>query len=742
MSKNFKVKPQQKKTKSNLKLGPMLISGFLVFALVCTLAITGLGKWIDTRPNPGSSSTPAPTTDSSAKVEFEDENLKEFIKKKLNISTDYVTETQVKSTTSLSISGVENITSFKGLEKFVSMTSLTISNAKISDLSALKEAEALTSLYLYSCEVTDTVSELENITKLYMKKTVPPAAVLQKLTAVSTLELNECEIEDMNAFAEMPSVKSILMTKVTTLKSFEGIEKFANLETLSFTECDIAKMDGIDKAVALTQLTCKQSKIKDISSVAGAAKLNTLYMTGSTVENGLEAVGDMKALTTLDIEDLNEGKADVSFISKIKTLEYVCLNGISLSNLDMLSELKELKTIYAEKCGISDIDALSALTAVEDLRLSGNVIRDISALSGMKNLTKLYIANNISSLEAIKDIYSVEYLDISSNSELTELKSLNNWWLISTLYASDCSIKNVDLSNCTELTRVNLSGNKIEDISSIATLTQAVSIDISGNKIKELPVMASMSGLKTFIASENEIEDVANIAKQTSLTELDMSDNAISDVSSLEALTSLTSLNLSSNKISDVAKLAKLTKLTTLKLNSNEIGDISELKALTSLVTLMISGNKVSDITNVSVLTSLKTLEASGNKIKDISAVAKLTKLTVLDVSSNEITDISALETINTLTTVNLSSNGIEKIDALKNKSSMYTINLSNNKIASLGDVFSGYKSVVTVDLSNNSITDISSLKDCTKLEKLVLTGNNITDYSPIEDLDIKELIK
>ena len=235
MSKNFKVKPQQKKTKSNLKLGPMLISGFLVFALVCTLAITGLGKWIDTRPNPGSSSTPAPTTDSSAKVEFEDENLEEFIKKKLNISTDYVTETQVKSTTSLSISGVENITSFKGLEKFVSMTSLTISNAKISDLSALKEAEALTSLYLYSCEVTDTVSELENITKLYMKKTVPPAAVLQKLTAVSTLELNECEIEDMNAFAEMPSVKSILMTKVTTLKSFEGIEKFANLETLSFT---------------------------------------------------------------------------------------------------------------------------------------------------------------------------------------------------------------------------------------------------------------------------------------------------------------------------------------------------------------------------------------------------------------------------------------------------------------------------------------------------------------------------
>ena len=745
MSKSFKIKQQKKKTKSNLKLGPMLISGFVVFALLCTLAITSLGNWIDNRPSSGTSTTPSPGPDESAEVVFEDENFKEFIKKKLSLSTDNVTENQVKTVTSLSISGVEHITSLKGLEQFPSITTLTINNVKIDDLSALADVSTLTSIFLYSCDLSETKceQELKNITKIYMNDSVPNTAILQKMTSAATVDVNNCDVEDFTPFAGMSAVKTINFTNVDSMKSFDGIGEIENLEVLSFTTCKLEKLDGIDKASSLVQLTCKQSEIADMSAVAGAAKLNTLYMTGSAVTNGLDKIGDMPSLTALDIEDLNGGKADVSFVSNIKTLESLCMNGIELGNLDMVSGLENLTKLYAQDCGLTNISALSSLVNIEDLRISDNAIKDIAALASLKNLEKLYIArNDLNSIKDISNTYSLEYLDISGNSGITAIDSIDNWWLLSDLYASGCSIAKVELGNCTELARIDLSGNKIEDISSIATLAQAVSINISDNLIKELPVMATMSGLKTFIAFGNEIVNVENIAKQTSLTELNMSDNAIEDVSSLEKLTSLTTLNLSSNKISDVAKLAALTKLTTLKLNSNEIEKISDLNALKSLTTLWLADNKIEDISGLTALTSLKEFDISGNNISDISVVEKFTSLITLNASSNEIEDISALDNLSALTTVDLSDNKIEDISPLRSKTSIDELNLANNNISDLKDVFISFRFMTFLDLSNNHITDISSLNACTSLEELILSGNNITDYSPIDELDIEKVVK
>ena len=723
MSKSFKIKQQKKKTKSNLKLGPMLISGFVVFALLCTLAITSLGNWIDNRPSSDTSTTPSPGPDESAEVVFEDENFKEFIKKKLSLSTDNVTENQVKSVTSLSISGVEHITSLKGLEQFPSITTLTINNVKIDDLSALADVSTLTSIFLYSCDLSETKceQELKNITKIYMNDSVPNTAILQKMTSAATVDVNNCDVEDFTPFAGMSAVKTINFTNVDSMKSFDGIGEIENLEVLSFTTCKLEKLDGIDKASSLVQLTCKQSEIADMSAVAGAAKLNTLYMTGSAVTNGLDKIGDMPSLTALDIEDLNGGKADVSFVSNIKTLESLCMNGIELGNLDMVSGLENLTKLYAQDCGLTNISALSSLVNIEDLRISDNAIKDIAALASLKNLEKLYIArNDLNSIKDISNTYSLEYLDISGNSGITAIDSIDNWWLLSDLYASGCSIAKVELGNCTELARIDLSGNKIEDISSIATLAQAVSINISDNLIKELPVMATMSGLKTFIAFGNEIVNVENIAKQTSLT----------------------ALNLSSNKISDVAKLAALTKLTTLKLNSNEIEKISDLNALKSLTTLWLADNKIEDISGLTALTSLKEFDISGNNISDISVVEKFTSLITFNASSNEIEDISALDNLSALTTVDLSDNKIEDISPLRSKTSIDELNLANNNISDLKDVFISFRFMTFLDLSNNHITDISSLNACTSLEELILSGNNITDYSPIDELDIEKVVK
>ncbi|PSB46542.1 leucine-rich repeat domain-containing protein [filamentous cyanobacterium Phorm 6] len=210
------------------------------------------------------------------------------------------------------------------------------------------------------------------------------------------------------------------------------------------------------------------------------------------------------------------------------------------------------------------------------------------------------------------------------------------------------------LSSMTEL---DLSNNRISDISSLGSLTNLTTLQLRNNRISDISSLGSLTNLTTLSLYFNGITDISFLGSLINLTTLELSINQITDISFLCSLTNLTTLNLNWNQITDIRFLGSLTNLTTLQLRENLISDISSLGSLTNLTTLYLYFNEVTDISFLGSLTNLTTLELSRNLISDISSLGSLTNLTTLNLCDNLITDISALRELTNLTTLNLDDN-------------------------------------------------------------------------------------
>lgn len=72
----------------------------------------------------------------------------------------------------------------------------------------------------------------------------------------------------------------------------------------------------------------------------------------------------------------------LKFIKDCKSLQWLYLDDIAMSDLSLCGAMAELKSLSAINCGIQDISALKGCPALEKVYLAFNEISDISALSG------------------------------------------------------------------------------------------------------------------------------------------------------------------------------------------------------------------------------------------------------------------------------------------------------------------------------------------------------------------------
>ena len=180
---------------------------------------------------------------------------------------------------------------------------------------------------------------------------------------------------------------------------------------------------------------------------------------------------------------------------------------------------------------------------------------------------------------------------------------------------------------------------------------------------------------------------------------------------------SLKDTSLGDGVLSDVVKLYSLTSLT---LSGDSLTNISPLSALGGLVFLDLSNNSISDISPLGNLRELKTLYLDNNPITDLSPLYALPQLEMLSIRGIAITD--------------------EQLDALSEA-------MPNCKIHSDPGTPEETASEVTVgslsfrtdaeelNLSNMGLTDLSPLTVCKGLKKLDITGNSVSDLTPLMDL-------
>ena len=246
----------------------------------------------------------------------------------------------------------------------------------------------------------------------------------------------------------------------------------------------------------------------------------------------------------------------------------------------------------------------------------------------------------------------------------------------------------VGIQNLTGLRDLFLRGNRITDLTPLATLTELTRLDLNANasaegvRLRDLTGLAGLGKLTVLDLGSNRVADLRELSGLTSLTALRLQANSIVDVSPLRGLESLTSLYLAANSITDVGPLGGLTRLTTLHLYNNSISEISPLAGLTELTDLRLDGNWISDVRPLASLTKLTEVWLNENAIEDIGPLAALRGVQRLELRRNPIEDVGSLSTLVALRNVGLRWTALTDIRALASLLRLEDVDLRDTRVS------------------------------------------------------------
>ena len=217
----------------------------------------------------------------------------------------------------------------------------------------------------------------------------------------------------------------------------------------------------------------------------------------------------------------------------------------------------------------------------------------------LKRVSLLYWGDNtdstrkpISDYSDLSKITGLNYLDLSGS---TGVKQSN---LDTVISACPATLVYLDLRTSASLT----------DISCIGTSNFPCMhlLNISGNSIENIGSIAKLTSLKYLYAQNNKIKDISALSGMTHLEKIDLSNNLIEDPNPAFASKFLIDINLSNNRLSDYTQLYNFKGGYALSPNSHVF--CSD----THTVTINVSSNYMSNLTQ-SIVDNIKSTIIANN---------------------------------------------------------------------------------------------------------------------------------
>ncbi len=327
-----------------------------------------------------------------------------------------------------------------------------------------------------------------------------------------------------------------------------------------------------EDVLTITHLTIRGRYIRDISDIAYFTNLVELDLSGNNIEN-IDALGNATNLTKLYL--WNNKIENIDALRNVTKLTHLDLGYNDIEDFSPLSELTNLidLNISQNELGETGLAPLSNLTNLETLNISRLGIRDLSSLASLAKLKSLNASVNsaVESLEPLMSLVNLETLDLTLSYMKVSNRDYSPLAQLPSLYSLDLCYTHVDLEELVPLTNIkklNLSENSLDDIDPLAKLTN----------LEELIISTAENSMT------NPLTDIAPLASLTNLRVLEITYTNVSDVSPLKDLTNLRELNLSNNVITDITPLENLTDLTHLMLHHNDIENLDVLQGHENLI--------------------------------------------------------------------------------------------------------------------------------------------------------------
>ena len=426
-----------------------------------------------------------------------------------------------------------------------------------------------------------------------------------------------------------------------------------------------------------------------------SASANSTYKVMPTMDQslknwimgGVPYYGDCanEGLTETTVKTLNESQPVYNYDSS----GWCLLNSVYLDNknLDKLPNefqaLLNIKSFDLQNNNFIDLEFLRKHSEFENVYLNGNEnLFDLSPLSNVVSGTfyfdnykkyKLlgketqFCQNYINGNVTIENNYSynicegmssemawLEFISQCSGRDFTSLGELKD----STATLS-CNSKNI--YNLPPLNKeldyfkgyLNLSNNKISDISSLSSLNSIYSLSLNSNNIEDISPLGDLNFESLYI-SRNGLSDISFLSGITEVSSLDISYNPINDLSPLSQLSTINgTFNVVGTEIKDFSALSSLERINS-TLNAESISSLESLNGLENL-------------------SNLKYLYVEGSEnLKDISALKNI-NIDGFYLSSNQLNSF----------VVKVPSEGVfcEELKARNGSLNIYVDNYSRNDL-------------------------------------------------------------
>jgi len=416
------------------------------------------------------------------KVEFEDNNLKEYLlvllkgykgdEERDDMKGEYVIkltdtsfrknpkdteiyESEMAKIEALTFTGwdkdYENeitVKSIKGLEKAVNLKMLTFSSSYIPEAGDIR----------YSASSISGLNPLKDLKKLEF------------------LRLSHNNIEDVTPLKDLTNLKHLYISH-NRIADVSSLGKLTNLVDFDISINYIADVSVAKNYNKMTMFNAIRNKITDISALKDITGLLILNVKQNDVKD-IDCIKDLVKLETLNLEDNK-----------------------NLGGIKVIKNLTKLKELNLNNCGIDDADVtgdiFTGLTKVVEIDLSNNSLTSVNFLANCNELNNLYLDNNkLTNLDVLRDKTKLTALRFSGN-EVSDI---------------------TPLAGHTGLTELRFSKNKVEDIAVISAFSELGSIELNGNKVYDFTPLSGLTSLYEAVIDGQNVDYRGEVVNVSGLT--------------------------------------------------------------------------------------------------------------------------------------------------------------------------------------------------------------------------------
>jgi len=363
-------------------------------------------------------------------------------------------------------------------------------------------------------------------------------------------------------------------------------------------------------------------------------------------------------------------------------------------------------------------------------------------------------------------------------SKFNDMTILNKFKKIVAINLSDNDIRDIDISNLSELRFLNIRERndlrtltKIKDVNKLSYFTVSglntpnfkkitgvkglIKIDISGMGIESFDGLENMPNLKEAEISSNgektskNFKNLSGIPKGHKLEKLKLSTSVTTDIKGIANFTHLKQLELWAGKrdLTDFTPLSKLKKLEELELTVSGINDFSFIDDMPKLKQIITYHAPITSLEGLDEAPNLEILELNKGKLENIEHLDDNDQLKTLILNDHQITKISGLKKLKKLNVLDLTNNKLSKIEGLDENQCLEKVWVAGNPINTfenldhlplLGEV--GVDQTKISEFPNwQSLKRLHRLAvDLDQLNKEEFTPGYFYSYIPIKDFDIQ----